>query len=294
MLKMLISDLSIRRFLGVALILGMGLQAVGLITDNPIWLISSMWAPALGVFVLKKDYRREILSNLRLIELRWISIGILLGAAPYLLSQIIYHFTGLGHWDYERFNFLEGHWILRIQKANLLLGNGNQNVVFWGLNLTLSILISAILIGILLALGEEIGWRGFLQGKLTQKIGVMKGLFLLGLIWGYWHIPANLAGANGADHRLLNTFVIFPLGVVFVTFVIGWLRIRSEAIWPCAFLHGMNNATQGALPFVPNSEFIGKLTEAGCFVLLGAIFIFILSRRRGENLQPSNRPELSD
>ena len=39
--------------------------------------------------------------------------------------------------------------------------------------------------------GEEYGWRYFFQPALQKKYGLRKGVILLGVLWGLWHIPLN-------------------------------------------------------------------------------------------------------
>jgi membrane protease YdiL (CAAX protease family) len=39
------------------------------------------------------------------------------------------------------------------------------------------------------ALGEEIGWRGFLAPRLTARFGFKAGALLTGVIWTAWHLP---------------------------------------------------------------------------------------------------------
>ncbi len=54
-------------------------------------------------------------------------------------------------------------------------------------NLLQSLPISSVgmLIG---AVGEEIGWRGFLQPNLEKKYSVQLSSIITGLMWGLWHI----------------------------------------------------------------------------------------------------------
>lgn len=40
-----------------------------------------------------------------------------------------------------------------------------------------------------ISMGEEIGWRGFLQEKLREKNSPMKTLLIIGSIWMIWHLP---------------------------------------------------------------------------------------------------------
>ena len=43
------------------------------------------------------------------------------------------------------------------------------------------------------ALGEELGWRGYLLAKLAP-IGLGRASILIGIIWGVWHAPAIFMG----------------------------------------------------------------------------------------------------
>lgn len=98
------------------------------------------------------------------------------------------------------------------------------------------------LINIIPALGEELGWRGWLLPKL-MPLGTVWALLLSGTIWGLWHAPLILLGYNYPDAPgwlgllcMVGTCILF--GAVF-----GWLRIRSGSIWPAALAHGAFNAT---------------------------------------------------
>ncbi len=46
-----------------------------------------------------------------------------------------------------------------------------------------------------LTFGEEYAWRGFLQTELI-RLGTRRGVFLVGIIWGAWHIPIILSGVH--------------------------------------------------------------------------------------------------
>jgi len=138
--------------------------------------------------------------------------------------------------------------------------------------LPLVLLLNPVATGLLGALGEEIGWRGFLQPQLQKKFGTTTALLMLGIIWAYWHLPANLGGHNGVEHRILNTFVIFPIAVIGMTFAFGWLRIKSESIWPCVYFHGVINSISNYWLIKPDTELTEKIVGMVAWLLIGFYF----------------------
>lgn len=99
-------------------------------------------------------------------------------------------------------------------------------------------------INLIPALGEEIGWRGWLLPKLL-RLGVVPGLLLSGVIWGLWHAPLVLLGYNypGAPGWLGLTMMVGMC--ILVGAVFGWLRMRSDSVWPAALAHGAFNSAAG-------------------------------------------------
>lgn len=39
------------------------------------------------------------------------------------------------------------------------------------------------------ALGEEVGWRGYMMPRLKERFGLLNGRLLGGVVWGVWHWP---------------------------------------------------------------------------------------------------------
>ena len=42
------------------------------------------------------------------------------------------------------------------------------------------------------ALGEEVGWRGYMMPRLKERFGLLNGRLLGGVVWGVWHWPLML------------------------------------------------------------------------------------------------------
>lgn len=95
------------------------------------------------------------------------------------------------------------------------------------------------------ALGEELGWRGWLLPKLL-KFGTVPALLISGVIWGLWHAPLILLGYNYLDAPGWLGLTMMTGMCILVGSVFAWLRIRSESVWPAALAHGAFNAAGGS------------------------------------------------
>lgn len=109
--------------------------------------------------------------------------------------------------------------------------------------------------------GEEYGWRGYLQSELF-KLGRVRGVFLLGLIWGAWHWPIVLMGHTYPGHPLIG-MLMFLIICICLSIVLGYAVLRSGSVLLAAFLHSLNNVTVmqignvGLMPFDNAFSFIG-------------------------------------
>jgi len=107
----------------------------------------------------------------------------------------------------------------------------------------INVLIGAF-INLIPALGEELGWRGWLLPRL-MRLGTVPALVLSGVIWGLWHAPLILLGYNYPTAPGWLSLIMMIGMCVVVGAVFGWLRLRSESVWPAALAHGAFNAAAG-------------------------------------------------
>lgn len=91
------------------------------------------------------------------------------------------------------------------------------------------------------ALGEELGWRGFLFPRLHERYGTLAALLGSGIAWGLWHAPMILLGYNYPLHPVLG-LLAFCVVCTLLTGVLAWVTQRSGSIWPAAYGHGLVNA----------------------------------------------------
>lgn len=104
-------------------------------------------------------------------------------------------------------------------------------------------LASGISINSVVALGEELGWRGFLFRELGF-LGFWKSSFLIGLIWGVWHTPFVLQGLNYPQHPIEGVFMMILFCVLF-TPIFNLIRFKSNSVLAAAIVHGTLNGTGG-------------------------------------------------
>lgn len=94
--------------------------------------------------------------------------------------------------------------------------------------------------GFFLALGEELGWRGYLLPKMVQARWPMP-LILTGLIWSIWHFP--LFVFSGYAHgNLFAALALFTLIAILFSVFIGWLRLASGSVFVAAMAHASFNS----------------------------------------------------
>jgi membrane protease YdiL (CAAX protease family) len=70
------------------------------------------------------------------------------------------------------------------------------------------------------AVGEELGWRGFLLPRLGKRFGEMTAGWVMALLWSLWHVAAFFV--PGMPHQimpLLSTLLFIVLFGVFLAFV---------------------------------------------------------------------------
>ncbi|MCJ9429785.1 CPBP family intramembrane glutamic endopeptidase [Kordiimonas marina] len=93
------------------------------------------------------------------------------------------------------------------------------------------------------ALGEEIGWRGFLMPQLMRVMPFPLAALVTGLVWSLWHVPLIYYTTYNAGPVNLNLqMAYFTLLTVGLSFIMGYLRLRSGSLWPAAVLHAAHNA----------------------------------------------------
>ncbi len=102
----------------------------------------------------------------------------------------------------------------------------------------ISVVINAPLT-FLMFLGEEYGWRYFLQPVMQKKFGVLPGTILLGIAWGVWHVGADFmfySDGTGIQMLCAQFVTCVSLGIFF-----AYAYMKTNNIWVPVMMHFMNN-----------------------------------------------------
>ena len=94
---------------------------------------------------------------------------------------------------------------------------------------------------------EEFGWRGVAQPILQRHMAPIWAGILIGMIWGFWHLPAFfLAGTVFAGWNFLPFFIGNIVLAVLVTPIFN--SARGSLLWPMLFHWQLIN------PFWPDAQ----------------------------------------
>jgi membrane protease YdiL (CAAX protease family) len=163
-----------------------------------------------------------------------------------IVTQLTFHRTikGLG-WRPGSFRYLAMAILIPIfyclaiyvpvWLAGLGLFNGSR------LGKMLPFLPIAMVQSLVTALGEEIGWRGFLAPAFYRTRGFLWAGIGTGLIWALWHVPLIVVGGYGAGTPVWYATACFLISVPGMSVVLAWLRLRSNSLWTAVLYHAVHN-----------------------------------------------------
>ena len=199
---------------------------------NLIYVTGAMWSPCLAALATKRIFREPIA------DLPWRWGGARYAWLAYLIPLLYTLPVYLIVWLTPLGGFLDAGFLK--QTAEQL---GWQNFPP-GIVLTLFVLLTATL-GLVgktsRALGEEIGWRGFLVPELNKVVSFTGVGLISGLMWAVYHFPVLLFADYNKGAPAWYSLLCFTLMVVADSFILAWLTLRSRSLWPAAIFHGSHN-----------------------------------------------------
>ncbi|MBA3763837.1 MAG: CPBP family intramembrane metalloprotease, partial [Chthoniobacterales bacterium] len=199
---------------------------------NLFYVTGAMWSPALAAFATKRIFGesiRELPWRWGPAKYAWLGYFIPIGYA--LPVYVVVWLTGLGRFADKDF----------ITKTAETFGWAN---FLPAMTLVLFLLFTATLglVGkISRALGEEIGWRGFLVPELTKVVGFTGVGLISGAMWALYHFPVLIFADYNAGTPVWFGLGSFTIGVIAESFLFAWITLRASSLWPAAIMHGAHN-----------------------------------------------------
>jgi membrane protease YdiL (CAAX protease family) len=232
-----------------------------------------MWCPALAAVLVTLLFR----DNIRSLGWRWgswryIRWAFIIPMLYVLPAYLVVWVLGLG-------GFYDADFAATVTRD---YGFAGAPAVGGLIGYVLLILTAGMTLSLARALGEEIGWRGFLVpqlAKLTSFTGV--GL-ISGVMWSAWHYPGMLFGSyDFAGTPAWYGLICFTVMATSLGFIAAWLRLRSGSVWPAVILHGVHNTIVQSIftPLTTNTGhtdwYIGEFGAAlAVTTAIGAIIVW--------------------
>jgi uncharacterized protein len=144
--------------------------------------------------------------------------------------------------------------------------------------MALNTVIIGPFLGLIITFGEEYGWRGYLQTELT-RLGRIRGVFLLGVIWGIWHWPVIWMGYNYPGQPILGSIAMVVVCILLAYFL-AHAVFKSQGIWTAAYLHALSNQTLSffVLTMIKPHDMLLSFGIGVPSLALGALLVLLLLR----------------
>lgn len=210
-----------------------------------------MWCPGITAIIIKKFfYNNQKPLGLNRCDIKYIILGIIIPLLYLLVSYGIY-------WAFNPVSF----------KMKLYSGS-------------FGIMILAVFSSVITAMGEEIGWRGFLLPEMDRLMSRKMAILICGLIWAVWHFPLMISGLYNSGTPAWYQLPMFTIDVMLMTSIMAYLRFNSKSIWPTIMLHASHNYIDQLL-CAPSTNYKGStffVGETGFItvvcILIAAVVIY--------------------
>ncbi len=238
-------------YLGLLIALSAPATVYILVARNPLGIWALMWAPGVAS-LLTRLIRRE---GLRDISLRLGGARGRRGLGLAVLYPVVIGFTAYG------LAWVSG--VVEFVPDPEVFPAGSNPIAMVAL---------LLVTGLLTALGEELGWRGYMLLRLIDA-GVPRPILVSGLIWAAWHLPVIIGGAYLSESGSLPVIVVlFVIQITVGSYLWAWLRLNTGSVWPAVVLHASwNIVIQDVLETHTSGAGWLWLDEQGLFMLAANI-----------------------
>jgi len=160
----------------------------------------------------------------------------------------------------------------------------------WAIDLLLSLLIGTVII-----VGEEIGWRGYLLPRFQQLTSKRRAAVVTGFCHGCFHLPLILLATTYDTGG--SKWIAAPVAVAVITaggVFYAWVWDRVGTVWPVAIAHNVVNTVfdLGAASVIAVSGWnMAYVAGETGFATLGVCVIAAVVLLRGARVWRSTKVE---
>ena len=99
--------------------------------------------------------------------------------------------------------------------------------------------------GILAGLLEEIGWTGYAFPKMCGQLSPLAASIVLGLLWGFWHLPVIdfLGTATPHGRYIIAYFFAFVSAMTAIRVLIGWMYVNTKSVTVAQLMHASSTGS---------------------------------------------------
>jgi membrane protease YdiL (CAAX protease family) len=138
--------------------------------------------------------------------------------------------------------------------------------------------------------GEEIGWRGYVLPRLQARYGALVSSLIVGLIWGFWHLPKFLGTTTiGYD----GSFGWFMVANLALAVLYTWLYNNTGgSLLLVTIFHASGNTAGMFLPISFAAP--GGIMPNLLIVLLISVAVVITVITGSERLSPTKHRQIQE
>jgi membrane protease YdiL (CAAX protease family) len=201
-------------------------------SGGSLYVIALMWSPGVAALLTCR------LRGIPLAELgwgwpatRWILAGWLIPLGYTLIAYVAIWVSGYGR-------FADPTFVDQMAKDFGIDGLPRELAIAW---FALMSGTAGVVRACASALGEEIGWRGFLVPRLARVMSPLGVAMVSGVVWTLYHVAILVGADYNSGTPLWWGLSCFTVMIMSLSVVMTWLRLRSGSVWPAVLLHGAHN-----------------------------------------------------